>query len=306
MLFRYTYHNGVWIDLEHPTEEEIRSIVDEFSISERLQTELFEPTPTPIVASDAGVTFLVLHFPTHGTVDGEIEDQEVDFIIGNNFIITVRYKVVASLRSLQKLLETQKMIAADDSMESAMLLEIIFTHLYTSVRDHINTVAGRLTAIEHDMFNGLERTTVRAISNTSREFLHTEASLVNQEEALERFLRFCITKGVFGPAFTERAERILAERAQVARLGATYRAVATDLRETNASLLEARQNEIMKRLTVISFSVLPLELIALIFGMHALGAPFEQNPNAFWIILALMLSVGTLITTFFARKRWLS
>ncbi|HUX81001.1 MAG TPA: magnesium transporter CorA family protein [Candidatus Paceibacterota bacterium] len=304
MLFRYAYRGGVWVDLEHPTEEEIRSIVEEFSISERLQTELFEPTPAPLVASDAGVIFLVLHFPTHGTVDGEVEDQEVDFVIGANFIITVRYKVVASLRSLQKLLETQKIVSPDDTMESDTLLEIIFIHLYTSVRDHINTVAGRLTHIEHDMFNGFERTTVRAISNTSREFLHTEASLANQEESLGRFLKACITKGIFGTTFTERAERILAERAQVARLGATYRAVATELRETNASLLEAHQNEIMKKLTVISFGVLPLELIALVFGMHALGTPLEQDPYAFWIILAIMLVVGALMVTFFARRRW--
>ena len=306
MLFRYTYQGGVWIDLEHPTEEEVHRIVEEFSISERLETELFSPTPSPLVASDTGMTFLVIHFPTHGNIDGEIRDQEVDFVVGSNFIITVRYEVVASLYRLQKLLEAQKIISPHDPMGTGVLLEILFAHLYTSVRDHIITVADQLTHIEHDMFNGLERTTVRAISNTSREFLHTEASLANQEESLNRFLKVCATKGSCGSAFTERAERILAERAQVARLGATYRAVATELRETNASLLEARQNEIMKTLTVITFGVMPLELIALIFGMHAIGTPFEQNPNAFWIIIALMLAVGGLMTTLFARRRWLA
>ena len=305
MLFRYTYHGGVWIDLEHPTEEEVRRIAREFSISDRLATELSTPTPTPLVASDGGVTFLVLHFPTRGEADGEIRDQEIDFVIGENFIITVRYEVIASLHRLRKVLEAQQLIAPHGAVTTDVLLEVLFAHLYTSVRDHINQASETLAHIERDMFSGKERTTVRAISNASREFLHVEASLANQEGPLDRFLRALSAKGSFGAPFAERAERILAEHAQVARLAKTYRAVATELRETNAALLEARQNEIMKTLTVITFGVLPLELIALIFGMHELGTPLEHNPEAFWIVLAFMFAIGGLMMLFFARRRWL-
>ena len=155
------------------------------------------------------------------------------------------------------------------------------------------------------MFSGLEHSTVRLISNISREFLHVEASLANQEEPLGRFLKSIHARGSFGPSFVERIERIEAERAQVARLVKTFRAVATELRETNASLLESRQNEIMKTLTVITFIVLPLELVTFIFGMHALGTPLEKNPNAFWIILTAMFSLGAFMVFFLARKRWL-
>jgi Mg2+ and Co2+ transporter CorA len=268
---------------------------------------LFTATPTPLVASDAGVTFLVLHFPTHGAVDGEVRDQEIDFIVGDTFIVTVRYEVIAPLHRLRKLLEAEKLISSHDStMTTEVLLEILFAHLYTSVRDDINAIANRLAHIEQDMFNGLERTTVRAISNTSREFLHIEASLANQEGPLDRFLKALVKRGFFGASFVERAERTLAEHTQIARLVKTYRAVATELRETNAALLGARQNEIMKTLTVITFGVMPLELIALIFGMHAVGAPLSSNPNEFWIIVALMIGVGGVMMIFFARKRWLA
>lgn len=305
MIFRYTYSGGVWIDLEHPTEEEIRRITKEFSISERLETELFSPTPAPLVASDGGVTFLVLHFPAHGAAEGEIRDQEVDFVIGSGFIITVRYEVIEPLHRLQKLLETQQLISPEDSMNTDVLLEILFAHLYTSVRDHINTVADRLARIEHDMFNGLERITVRAISDTGREFLHTEASLANQEGSLERFMKILSTKEMFGTPFIERSERILSERTQVARLVKTYRAVATELRETNASLLDVRQNEIMKTLTIVNFIFLPLGLISWTFSMRTEGMPIIDSPYAFWIVLAIMIGVTVLLTAFFIRRRWL-
>lgn len=305
MIFRHEYRGGVWVDLEQPSEDEIRQVAHEFSISERIETELLYPTPAPLVASDISAALLVLHFPAQGVADGETKSQEIDFIVGDHFVLTVRYEVIAPLHLLKKILEAQKLVAGHAAITTDVLLEILFAHLYTSVRDHTNHIASRLVRVEQDMFDGRERATVRLISNLSREFLHLEAALANQEEPLGRFLQTLAGHNFFGNSFTERIARIMAERTQVAHFISTNRAVATELRETNSTLLEARQNEIMKTLTVITFSVLPLELTALVFGMHVPGTPLEQNPDAFWIIIALMLAIVGIMMLFFARKRWI-
>jgi magnesium transporter len=305
MIFRYEYRGGVWVDLEQPSEEEVRLIAEEFSISKHIEREILSPTPTTLADADAGAALLILHFPAHGAKDGDTENQEVDFIVGNNFIVTVRYEVVAPLYHLKKLLEARTLVATQDSITTDVLLEILFAHLYTSVRDHTNHIASRLESIEQDMFDGHERLTVRSISNVNREFLHTEAAIANQEEPLGRFLKEFSTRGSFGASFVERAERILAKRAQVARIITTHRAVATELRETNSVLLETRQNEIMKTLTIINFIFLPLGLISWTFSMRTEGMPLIGSPNAFWIVLALMLGVAVLLITFVIKKRWL-
>lgn len=305
MIFRNEYRGGVWVDLEQPSAEEIQQIAQEFSINEQLERELLSPTPIPLVTGDEYMALIVLHFPTQGTVDGETKSQEIDFIVGKNFILTVRYEIVAPLHHLKKLLEAQQLIAGKAPVTTDVLLEILFAHLYTAMRDHTNHIAGNLEHVEKEMFDGHERMTVRSISNISREFLHVEAALANQEESLSHFLDALVQCGFFGPTFPERSLRILAERTHVARIVKTHRAVATELRETNIALLEVRQNEIMKTLTVITFIFLPLELTTFVFGMHALGTPLEQNPNAFWIITASMLTIGVGITLFLARKRWI-
>ncbi|HUY62190.1 MAG TPA: CorA family divalent cation transporter [Candidatus Paceibacterota bacterium] len=304
MTFRYDYPDGVWIDLEQPTEEEIHEVARAFSISERLETELLYPTPSPLVANDPSTALLVLHFPEHGEVHGETKSQEIDLVVGAHFIITVRYEVIAPLHRLKKLLETESVVDGTAAISTDVLLEIIFAHLYTSVRDHTSHSADVLARVERDMFGGHERTTVRAISTISREFLHLESALANQEEPLARFLRTLSERSFFGPSFAERTTRILAERIQIAHLVRTHRAVATELRETNSALLESRQNEIMKTLTMITVVVLPLELIAFVFGMHVPGTPLDQNSHAFWIIMAVMLAAVGFMTVYFARKRW--
>ncbi len=305
MIFRHEYREVTWIDLEQPTEEEIRDTAHEFSIGERLEQELLSPTPTSLVAREDEMTLLVLHFPAHSAEDDATKNQEIDFIVGDHFILTVRYEVVAPLHHLQKLLETQRLILKRVALTTDVLLELLFVHLYTSVHDHTNHVVNRLERIEQDMFDGSERKTILSILQVSREFLHMEIALADQEEPLDRFLAALAERNSFGTSFLERTERIRTERIQIARLVETHRAIATELRETNIALLESRQNEIMKTLTIITFSVLPLELIALIFGMHMLGTPLEQNPNAFWIIVAIMFGLVSFMVLFFARKRWI-
>jgi len=252
MLFRYEYHGGVWVDLEQPTEDELRSIVREFSLSENIEKELSSPTPAPMVADGGGAALLVLHFPAPGAESEATKNQEVDFVVGKQCIVTVRYEVVAPLHHLKKLFETRDLVAGHESITTDVLLEILFAHLYASVRDHANHLTNCLEHIERDMFDGHERKTVRAISNVSRAFLHLEAELASQEEPLDRFLKAPVLRGFFPVSFEERAERVRAERTQVMRLVKTHRAVATEMRETNNALLEAHQNQIMKALAVLT------------------------------------------------------
>lgn len=305
MIFRYEYPGGVWVDLEQPTSDEIRRIAQEFSISERLEAELQSPTPSPLVASDENAALLVLHFPAQENENGDTKNQEIDFIVGSNFILTVRYEVIVPLHHLKKLLEAEKIVSEHTAISTDVLLETLFAHLFSSVRDHTDHAAASLERIEKNMFAGREKDTVRLISLISREFLHLEAALANQEESLDHFLKTLIERNVFGSSFTARAERIEAERTQMARLIKTHRAIATEIRETNIALLEARQNEIMKTLTVITFIFLPLEFITFVFGMHMPGTPLEQNPDAFLLITTSMFGIAVLLLLFLARKRWL-
>lgn len=305
MIFRHEYRGGVWIDLEQPSEEEIRDVIKEFSIGKQFEKELVSPTPAPMVATDGDTILLVLHFPAHEAKNSDTGNQEVDFVVGKNFIVTVRYEVVASLYHLKKLLEAQKLLGSKDSITTDVMLEILFAHLYTSVRDHTDHIVDTLTRVERNMFDGHERSTIRAISDINRGFLHAEATLANQEEPLDRFLKELAERGAFGATFSERAGRILEERTQVARLITTHRAIAAELRETNAALLGARQNEIMKTLTIVNFIFLPLGLISWTFAMRTEGMPLIDSPNAFWIVLGIMLGVALLLTAFFIKKRWL-
>ena len=64
MISRHEHNRIVWIDLETPTRDEVRSVMDEFSIEPFVAEELLLPSARPRADFYPNYIFLVLHFPT--------------------------------------------------------------------------------------------------------------------------------------------------------------------------------------------------------------------------------------------------
>ena len=67
-----------------------------------------------------------------------------------------------------------------------------------------------------------------------------------------------------------------------------YKEVVEALESTNESVLSHRLNDSFRILTAASVIILPLTLIASIYGMNV-PVPGEGSPLAFWLILGLMV-----------------
>ena len=83
-----------------------------------------------------------------------------------------------------------------------------------------------------------------------------------------------------------------------------YKEVVQALEETNEGVISHRLNDILLVLTSLSVVILPLTLIASIWGMNV-RVPGEGSIEAFWIIIGVMfvLLVGTL--GYFRHRGWL-
>jgi magnesium transporter len=69
-------------------------------------------------------------------------------------------------------------------------------------------------------------------------------------------------------------------------------------------VISHRQNDVLRVLTIISVTMLPLTLITGIFGMNVLY-PGEGTHTAFWVILAGLVVTLVGMLGFFRYKRWL-
>ncbi|HEY0947973.1 MAG TPA: CorA family divalent cation transporter [Candidatus Paceibacterota bacterium] len=305
MITRHMRGKTVWVDLESPTEEELALVMREFDIDERIHEEIATPTPYPLTIPFGGYTYLILHFPVAGSEDGT-RSQEVDFIVGKQFLITARYEPVESLHNLHRILEAEELLnIPEHTVKTGAFLERVISRLYASISTEIEQVGKRLERIERDIFSGREQHAVRTISEAGRVLLRFETALARHKEPLADFLAALATPQFFGSSFEEHTAHIEARRIHAASLVSSLRAVAQELRITNDSLLTASQNQVTKTLTVMAFVALPLTLIASIFGMNAENMPIVHLEHGFWLVLGLMVFAGLSLFTYFRLKKWL-
>lgn len=74
---------------------------------------------------------------------------------------------------------------------------------------------------------------------------------------------------------------------------------------SHESLLTARTNEIVKVLTMFTAVLLPLTLVASIYGMNIVGLPYAQQQDALIIVGLIMLILALGMILIFKIKNWL-
>jgi magnesium transporter len=90
----------------------------------------------------------------------------------------------------------------------------------------------------------------------------------------------------------------------IAMLAENYRELSSNLLDMHLSMQSNRMNEVMKTLTMFSTTLMPLSLIAGIYGMNFENMPELKFRYGYFLALGLMFLVGLGTTLFFKRKRW--
>jgi magnesium transporter len=83
------------------------------------------------------------------------------------------------------------------------------------------------------------------------------------------------------------------------------REMVSDLLQTHLAAQSNRLNEVMKVLTMISVTILPLTLIAGIYGMNFEAIPGLKEDWGFPVSLGLMAFAAVAAIGYFRYKRWL-
>ena len=79
----------------------------------------------------------------------------------------------------------------------------------------------------------------------------------------------------------------------------------TELRETNNSMLTTKQNEVISKLTGISFIMLPISLVIGLFAIDTPYRPIVGMVGDFWMLSLLFIMLGFGLYFFVKWKKWL-
>ena len=304
MISVYKHKHLTWIDVESPSPEEVREIMEKYAIDPLVADELLLPTLKPHVDRYSNFIYLVLHFPAFKHSHTGNTNQEIDFIIGKDFLITTRYDSVDPLHKFSKVFEVNSILDKSDIGDHAgFLFFYMIRKLYKSLEHELEYIEDSLEIIEDDIFEGKEKEMVIALSKISRDLLNLKQALNPHQEILTSFSK--VGKVFFGDNFGNHLNSIMGEYYRIKNNISVHTDTLHELRQTNNSLLTTKQNEVMKVLTIMAFVTFPLSLIASIFGMNTKHIPIVGGPFDFWIVMGIMGVAGLLMFIFFKKRHWL-
>lgn len=305
MVLKYTHKKLTWVDLECPTQDEIRQIMAEWAIDPLVGQELMGPSIRPKVDLYPNFIYLIFHLPVNRRNGSKhhIEQQEIDFIIGKNFIITSRYDSLDPLHQFSKLFEVNSILDRSDMAEHAgFVFFYMMRTLYESLTHELESIADTIKSIEENIFKGQERAMVIRLSETGRELLDIKRATTLHKEILESFES--ASRIFFGIEFSYHTRAIIGEYYKVATaLESCFESIA-ELRETNNSLLNTRETETMKMLTIVAFISLPASVITNFFQMSTAHTPIVGQANDWLIVMGICLASTIILVLIAKLKKW--
>ncbi len=166
----------------------------------------------------------------------------------------------------------------------------------------LRKMGNKLERIEEDIFEDEGSEVVRDISNVKQEIINFRTIVRPQRSAfqdLERTKQRYIAEDldIYFDDINDASERVW-------DMLENFKEVVEGLESTNESQISHQANETFRVLTAFSVVILPLTLVASIWGMNV-KVPGEGDATAFWLVIGLMAVVLVGMLTFFRRRGWL-
>lgn len=307
MINTYRYSGETWVDIDQGSPEEIHRVMDMYNIHPFVAKELTSATPKPRIDFHDTYVYCILHFPAwkHTHAKGE-KNQEVDFVIGIDTLITARYDTIDALHKFSKNLEVDEILDKRGDRKhkhSHMIFVGMLQELYTSLFEELAYIEDVTLDITSKIFKGKEKEMVIKISEVTRTLLDFKRVTDLHKEILESLRHR--GEEIFGEYFGKEMEAIIIDYLKINTTIRSNLELLRELRDTNNSLLSAKQNETIKHLTGVGAVILPLNLIAWIFAMRTDGMPLIHNPYGFWIVIGMMVTSAVIAFAYAKHKDWL-
>jgi len=292
-----------WVHLDTPEADTASELAERFGWHALDVEDVLSKRQRPKVDEYPEYLFAVLHFPFYDKAVQRLNAAELDVFLGPGYLVTLpTVELLPVTRLFQRCSDDDQLRANLFSKGSGYLLYHVLDDLFDYCFPILDKIGHKLDSIEDDIDGARFEEIVRDISKAKQEIISYRKIIKPQRPALrllerrvERFLPQELE--LYFDDLVDASERIW-------DLLDNYKEVVEALEATNESAISHRQNDVLRLLTLISVTMLPLTVITGIFGMNVLF-PGEDSHTAFWIILGVMAAALAGMVAFFRYKRWI-
>lgn len=286
--------SGVWTHVVAPTDEELALVAKEYALDEAIVEDARDFFEVPRIERSHGATYFFARYPSD-KVQEDTDTAPVLIVMGESFVLTIAPVDVPCfepfLSGKREIVTTQK------------------TKLFIQL---VSAITG---AFEHRLVRirrGVQRDKAKLRSIGPREI----SRLVQYEHELNDVLAAVIpmndwfqqvTNGNYFQMYNEDVELmedLMIANSQLIDSSKSVLLTIQNVRSASEAILTSNLNTTIKTLTVLTIILTVPTMFGTLYGMNV-ALPLMQHPNAFWLVIVVILAIVSLLTWYFKKINWL-
>lgn len=294
--------NLIWVDFEAPTVDDDNILSSVFRFHPLTVEDARETRNQPKVEAFPDYLFFIVHGVKIETNSHNFVTKELDGYLGKNYVVTYHHENFRSIDKVKRQVRSSPYVCGRgaDYLLHQILDELV--DLYVPVVDDFDTA---LNEIEERIFHSK-----RANNATLEEILNVKRSVnrLRRISTKQLAVLYRLSHGEFDqiseahlPFFRDVYDHLM----RVVDLAESYRDLIGGLLDIQFSVVSNRTNEVMKVLTIFSAIMLPLSVIAGIYGMNFDYMPELHTENGFYVTLLVMALITVGLLLYFWKKGWI-
>jgi magnesium transporter len=290
---------GSWINVSPPLKQEeftelstgleipIDFLTDSLDIDERSRFE-----------EDDNVKLIVIKTPTENNSFNESDAYYITIpiciILTHNQIVTVNS---FDNPAIKKFLNT---FPNRDTEKKSMMVLKIFEKITQAYMQYLKEINHRRNLMEQKLYASSRNEELLELMRIQKSLVYFVTALRSNEMLLMKIARTNFLN--LNEEENEFLEDLIVDISQGLEMANIYTNILSSTLDAFASIIANNQNQVLKRLAVITIVLTFPVLIASIFGMNVKSG-FEDSKYAFYIVVFLSLGIALIISWFFFRKK---
>lgn len=302
---RITSDGMTWVNIEKPTSRETDHLAQTYHFHPLDLDDCLSRRQRPKLDEYEEYVFIVLHFPLFSQEMRVTVPSQVSVFIGKDYLVTLHDGTLKPLAKLFRDCQLHSEARQANMKSSGYLLYRITDRLIDYCLPITYKIMENLERVEDEIFDTRGRGTVIELSVLRRDIISyrrviwpMRAVIGSLEQKTGRFTTEDME--VFWGDLTDHVDKIWDTLDEC-------KEIVEGLKDTNDSLYSHRTNEVIRILTIIATIMMPLTLVASLYGMN-IGLPGGVEGgslDSFIILLIIMIVVIGAMLTFFRRRRWI-
>ena len=292
----------LWVDLAAPSIPDSLILSDTFKFHPLSVEDAMSVRQYPKAEAYDGYFYVILHgIDFRGQGAHRFGTHDIDFFVGPNYLVTVHDGDSIAVGELRDHAIRNPKIVSEGPVA---LLHRIVDAMVDSYRPQMDKLEDRLDDLEKEIFDDPRPALVRQILDEKRQVAGLRRIVTPQRDVVGRLARRDFLDVSMEMSF--RFRDVYDHLVRIADDVMIFQDRITGMLDAHLSNVSNRLNEVMKVLTVVSTTLMPLTLLSGVYGMNV---PLPHFPGGerlqFWWIFGIMLVTIVVMLAMFRRKRWI-